>query len=299
LDSSATWTAENLIELWGADTRVLASYSPDRWFLRPEVAANGDWVLREAVFFNTTLGHFVQLQASGCCWAINQLEIGDARDFAPMPAFVNENLYYDAATIWITQDRKITPWHLDSFHGIFTQLTGSKKFSMVKNNPKVHEVMGSQEFLPFEQMYVSPSLEAECLKKGCNPYYNFTRQRCPCQRKRSAGLNSFAAVNVFEKCEAVNQKSEHEQSQGSIFGGDKIYCLTEPLQTEEIDLVECTINPGEMLFVPSGWWHNVESLSDKPAADAERLTIMISQWFFSDTRARRKISEKSRKEVWS
>ena len=36
----------------------------------------------------------------------------------------------------------------------------------VKNNPKVHEVMGSQEFLPFEQMYVSPSLEAECLKKG-------------------------------------------------------------------------------------------------------------------------------------
>merc|ERR1712216_450947 len=58
-------TPEKLTQEWGADTRVLASYSPDRWFLRPEVNPNGELVVRESAFLNTTLGQFMRLIKSG------------------------------------------------------------------------------------------------------------------------------------------------------------------------------------------------------------------------------------------
>merc|ERR1712194_340984 len=37
--------------------------------------------------------------------------------------------------------------------------------------------------------------------------------------------------------------------------------------------LEVTLNPGDVLFLPSGWWHHVESLSD--------MNVSVNFWFES------------------
>jgi len=259
------------LEWWGNETRVLVSYSPDRWFFRPEVNKDGDLVLREVAFLNTTLGQFIRLAQSGCCWAVNQLEIGDAREFSPLPLFAQEYLWYDSATIWINQNRKVTPWHMDAYHGIFSPLMGKKDVTLVQDTPKHREALRPLR-IPIEQLVLTESAEQLCLSSNFtsqdHPAHNYTRERCPCLRKNLDALGSFATANAFRPC----MDTTHEDD--SIFGGEKTLCNDKSF-LEHLPKIRCVLSPGDILFVPAGWWHQVESFVNDSS-----LSAMISQWFF-------------------
>jgi len=269
LRNAANWTSQNLLDLWGENTRVLVSYAPDRWFVRPEMNQNGELVMREAAFLNTTLGQYTRLVKTGCCWAVNQLEIGDARSFYPLPEFAEKYMIYDRAQIWINQDRKKTTWHADSFHAIFSQIVGSKTVTLVQGTPENTRVLHPQR-LPVEQLFLPPAVEKKVLSinvsSADHPKHQYMRQRCPCRGKRGF-IAGWATVNAFGPCQTS------KKTDADIYGGEQFLCQDNSFM-ETLPNVQCSLNAGELLLVPAGWWHDVESRAENS------LSVMVTQWFF-------------------
>ena len=48
---------------------------------------------------------------------------------------------------------------------------------------------------------------------------------------------------------------------------------------QDIQFMDCVVGPGEALFVPSYWWHEVASSPSEETIDDLSLNVAINFWF--------------------
>lgn len=140
-----------------------------------------------------------------------------------------------ATYMWVAQDQKVSPLHYDEYNGIIVQAVGTKTVKLVD---PVH--LGS--------LYPS-RMPIDLMARHNNG--TWSKRRCPCPNFNKKETWNFSPVNLTK----IDKRLYPDFNQSNV--------------------IECVLEPGEMLLVPAHWWHEVHN----HAPDGE-LNIAFNTWSF-------------------
>ncbi|XP_017297790.1 lysine-specific demethylase 8-like [Diaphorina citri] len=136
--------------------------------------------------------------------------------------------------MWFGPPGTVTPFHWDAKHNLLVQVLGSKR--VLLTGPDSH--MYPYEGLLNNTSRVDPELDLDILTREFPDFVKHPGKDLKCE---------------------TSQSNSKEEAQSSV-----------PHNQTPGHLIECTLNPGDMLYIPPKVWHHVRSLS---------TSISVSFWF--------------------
>ncbi|KAI1337416.1 hypothetical protein F5Y15DRAFT_153021 [Xylariaceae sp. FL0016] len=126
---------------------------------------------------------------------------------------------------WFGPPRTITPLHNDPYHNILAQVVGRKYVRL---------------YSPLETPRIRPRGKENGVEMG------------------NTSLFDVGAVEGWDRANEVTDGDniEGEQSRGENMQDDEMIA-----SFREIPFLDCILEPGDVLYIPIGWWHYVRSLS--------------------------------------
>lgn len=273
--TSNKWTWKYLLEKLG-NQQVVVSVSPNPYFDGPEAATywnisldSGEkYVVARPAQLHVTFKEFHALLHSN----YNNEETFFYMQYMPIKLFDNEGqgteasptetllqdippieesfaqfLFPQLQLLWIGDGRNKGWVHNDKQENLMAVLSGKKTFRLIPPLPAQRPLLyGNQPM------------------RGGNLLYKFLDER-----DESTGLPKAKFFRNKELLSEIN----HFQSYSAVRLDNPNY--EEFPASRKINVVECEVNEGEILFNPGHWWHEVDS-----GGDDEKKSIGLN-WFFA------------------
>ena len=201
------------------------------------------------------------------------------KDAQPFPGWMNYfigNSSYEARAhhrdadgkpmLWLGDGRTVGKLHFDPFDNVLFQVEGTKTFRLSdpENNARFYE--GHMREAQLEVEIIRHNTGDICVSGGKDKY-----EDCSSLGGEIGSTTTF----VFRKTKLLEATSMVH----SPIDVNNINIERFPI-SESIRYMDCEVGPGEALFVPSFWWHEVYSRpSTKAAADRSRLNIAVNFWY--------------------